>query len=251
MMLKKKRTVVLAALLFSGVFAAPVFADLIVSASLGDLSAEAQFAISGTDLVITLTNTSMADVLNTAQLLTALFFDIEGSPTLGRGSAILAAGSTILYGSTATSGNATDPVIPGGVGGEWAYAEGLLGAPWDVAYGIGSAGFGLFGPGDLFPGIDLDHPTSPDGSNYGITSAGDNPGTGNGGLMDDPIIKNSVVFTLTGLQPDFELADIANVNFQYGTDLSDPNIPIPEPATVSLLAFGIVGLAIRRIRHRV
>src|SRR5262245_47885599 len=81
--------------------------------SSGSLSAEATFDTSGTNLIVTLTNTSGSNVVNAAQVLTAVFFSLTGNPALGRTSAVLNAGSTVI------NGGVTDP--GGVVGGEWAY----------------------------------------------------------------------------------------------------------------------------------
>ena len=219
--------------------------------SSGNLSASAAFDIVGGNLQVVLTNTSSTDVLNPAQVLTALFFNVAGDPALSRLSAVLTAGSSVFY----------DPdgqPAGGVVGGEWAYKNSLLGAPLGANSGISSSGLGLFGPGDRFPGSDLEPPDSPDGVQYGLLSAGDNTATGNGGITGSGgLIKNSVTFTLDSLPGGFTLADISNVSFQYGTTLGEePNIPggpcrdcppppttqAPEPSTWLMLVTGTVGL---------
>src|SRR3989304_2718962 len=160
------------------------------SASSGSLSASATFETSGSNLIVTLTNTSAADVTVPSDVLTAFFFTLAGDPTLTTLSAMLNSGSSVYY----------DPQgqpLGGVVGGEWAYRDNLSGAPLNADEGISSAGFGLFGPGDLFPGDDLAPPLSPDGSQYGLLSAGDDTDTGNGGITGSGgLIKNSAIFTL-------------------------------------------------------
>ena len=208
---------------------------LLATASSGTCAASAKFETSGTNLIVTLTNTSALDALVPTDVLTGVFFDIGGSALLlGRTGAVVPAGSSVFNG----------PVDPGNVvGGEWAYLGGLSGAPHGAKYGISSAGLGLFGPSDLFPGNDLQPPTSPDGVQYGITTAGDNLATGNAPMMSNALIKNEVVLTLSGVPANFDpMASIGNVSFQYGTALDEPNIP--APSGVALL--GISGLALLR-----
>jgi hypothetical protein len=212
--------------------------------SQGLLSATATFELAPpSGLAITLTNTSPMDVTAPSQLLTALFFNLPGNPVLTPQSALLSPGSTVLFGSAEAGG---------GVGGEWAYAAGLVGAPRGAWQGVSSVGLGLFGPHDLFPGINLAGPESPNGDQYGITSAGDDPASGNWAVTGkDPLIRNSVVLTLTGLPAGFELSGLSNVSFQYGSALTDPNIPAhaPEPGSLALVLLGLgllAGGALRR-----
>ena len=225
-------------------------APITISGSSGDRAASATFDTSGTNLIVTLTNTSTSDALVPVDILTAVFFSLAGDPTLSRVSAVLGAGSAVHFGGTDAGGV---------VGGEWAYLDGLVGAPGGADEGISSSGFGLFGPFELFPGTNLQGPDSPNGLQYGITSAGDNLATGNAPVTGgEALIKNSVVFTLSGLPVGFNpaaLGAVTNVSFQYGTGLTEPNVPgvttgsvtIPEPATLSL--FGVV-LAVAAWRRR-
>lgn len=125
-------------------------------------------------------------------------------------------------------------------------SRGRVSAPRGTQYGVSASGFGLFGPGDVFPGGNLAGPVDPDGPQYGITSAGDNINTGNGGTQT-PLIKNAVVITLSGLPAGFDPeARITDVNFQYGTSLNEPNLDVPGPATLVTLATGLLMLGRRR-----
>jgi hypothetical protein len=233
---------------------------LTVSGSQGDLAATASFAKSGNNLIVTLTNTSTVDVGNAAELLTAIFFDLAGNPTLTPVSAVLNTGSVVVDVGVGVGGP-TDP-DPDGVGGEWGYRRSTSaldsGNGVTQLQGISSAGFNVFGGGDVFPGADLDGPPSgsPNGAQYGLLSAGDNIMTGNGSLNSSNnqyFIKNSVVFTLSGLSDTFDVdTDISNIRFQYGTGLNEPSfggtptpppVPTPEPAVLTLVGLGAAGLA--------
>jgi len=209
-----------------------------------NLAAEAVFTLTTStintninNLTVVLTNTSTSDVTAPAEVLTALFFNSVPSP-LTPVSAVVTAGSTVFFGGT-------DP--DGVVGGEWAYRAG---------YGTSSAGFSIFGPGDRFPGTNLQGPDSPDGIQYGLTSAGDNPLTGNQKVTgSQALIHNSVTFTLSTAANQI---DFSGVRFQYGTALTDPSVTgtpsgggvIPVPPSVWLLASGLVGLGLLGWRRR-
>jgi len=212
----------------------------------GALSASADFSLSGGDLVVRLTNTGAGDVLVPTDVLTAIFFDVSGGGvSLTRESAVLGAGSSVFY----------DPdgqPAGGVVGGEWAYLSGLSGGPGSRSYGISSTGLSLFGPGDRFPGPDLQPPTSPDGLQYGILSTFDNTSTGNSAILNSGgLIKDTVVFTLSGAGAGFDLNRITNVFFLYGTALGEGGYgghQTPAPGAMALL--GIGGLFCMRRRRR-
>ncbi len=216
------------------------------------LSASAAFLINGSNLQITLSNTSAADVLAPTDVLTAVFFNLPGNPVLSRESVVLADGSAVRFGGT-DPGNV--------VGGEWAYKAGL--SVHNGNQGVSSIGAGLFGPGDRFPGNNLSGPASPDGLQYGLTSMGDNLAVGNAKVTgSQPLIQYSVLITLGNLPVGISESSITNVWFQYGTDLKEigfeghrepppaPPAPgaIPEPLTVLACAMSLVGLRVYKRR---
>jgi hypothetical protein len=216
-----------------------------------DRSASVEFARCGSDLIVTLTNTSTADALVPTDILTAVFFEVVGNPTLTRTSAVVPLGSSVFVGGTGVDETPPDRVV----GGEWSYVNSIVAVP-PQNEGVSSTGLNIFGPGSRFPGDNLQGPDSPDGVQYGITSAGDNllTHTGNGGINGEHLIKNSVVFTLGGFsgEPD---ARILSARFLYGTSLSEPQFEgqVPEPASIVLAVAGAVLLSgsawSRRRRH--
>ncbi len=216
-----------------------------------DLAAQVSFSrVRRGKMKVRLSNTFAGDVMFQVELLSAVFFDVAGSVPMTPYSAIVPDGSEVLFPEAANPSQPHAPLAPNVVGGEFAFKSGLEGAPGDAAYGISGVGIDLFGPHDLFPPqIDLDKPASPDGSNYGITSAGDDPNTGNNPDVtgQEPIIKHEVVFTFCGLPCNFKpCRDITNVWFLYGTSWEQQPgeipPPIPEPISAVCVAAGLAGL---------
>ena len=172
-------------------------------------------------------------------------------------SVVLASGSVVD-----NNGGLTDP--GGVVGGEWAYKTGLAAGtlPLNANTGISSTGLNVFGPGDLFPGNNLQGPASPDGVEYGIAPHSYVAGTGNGGINTEGLINDSVVITLAGNFTTADLATITNGSFQYGTSLGDssePNIrfvggpggDVPEPFSIAVWALlGATWTGVAVVRRR-
>lgn len=217
------------------------------TASSGDLAASATFTHSGSTLSLVIQNTATNQAANLAAVLHAVFFDISGgSPTLTPVSGVLhkfgqPGGSTIWRPDGAYNGTSD-------VGYHWAFESNLSGAPDNASYGVGSAGYNLFGAGSAkFGSVNQGGENqSPDGPPYGIVPMSQ---TSLGG-GDFPMIKDAVELTwsISGL---FDLAWLNNVSFQYGTSLGDANldgtiVPLPPAAWMGLL--GLVGVGVLRRR---
>jgi hypothetical protein len=228
-------------------------APVVFSGSSGSRAALVNFSVSGSQLEVTLSNISASDVLVPTDVLTGVFFNVLGDPSLMRVSAIT--GGPTYMGTTSVSGAGAP------VGGEWSYLNGL--AQYGANSGISSSGLGIFGPGNVFPpGIDLAGSPSPGGVEYGLASLGDNQATGNGGILGNELTRYAVTFLLSGIDPSFNpLTGITNVTFQYGTNLSEPHFAgepeggaqpsaIPEPATMGLVGVSLLALGVTRRRKQ-
>ncbi len=232
------------------------------SGSSGTLAASVEFRLAGSTLEVVLANTSTADVWAPRDVLTAVFFNVAGNPAWTPLSALMADGSQVYYD---LDGQPTE----GDIGGEWAYRSSISRpALAGVNQGIGSVGFGLFGSAN-FGGSNLAGPIALGGIQYGLLSAGDNPGTGNGAVRNSGgLVQNSIVFSFQA-DPSLVADDITNVLFQYGGGLGqsrfagEPSNPSahhpdsgtvahqPEPATLAaLLGMMLTGVGIRAASRR-
>jgi hypothetical protein len=230
-----------------------------------DLSASVVFEKVGSDLTVLLTNTG-PDAVRPSDVLTTVFFETAdlGTPTLV--SALLPAGSSVVFPNASSEmPGVAAYVAAGDVSGEWAYRQGFAG-PEGTTHGISSTGLGIFGPSDRFGTVNLDGPDAGGGMSYGIVSADDDPASGNPQMTGSrSFIRDEVRFLLSDVPDGFDPAeDITNVWFKYGTDLQeqprfpgDPRTPtpafdpIPEPMTMVTLSCALAwsGVYVRRRRR--
>ena len=220
-----------------------------------NLKAQAIFNFSGNTLTITLSNTATVNPISTAGALTGLFWDLTGNPTLTPVSALVAPGSTLIQ-SANCNVNCTGVT---NVGGEFSYAAGGLSSLAGDDRGIASAGYlNANTSAGNFNGTNLENPNSLNGGEFGILPASFVAFSGNGGLDGETMIRNSVIFTLTGVNG-LTASSVSSVYFTYGTSQpSEPNFPgtlvppqgstVPEPT--SMMLFGtvaaITGLGLRK-----
>src|SRR5271154_6694362 len=175
------------------------------------LSAKVTFVVTNLQLVITLSNTAAFDSDDRADILTGIFFTLGGDPTLTRTSA-LRGPDTAIKGRPGVSGPGME------VGDEWAYRNDLTSATNEPNEGITLASLKNFGNKRYrFSGPKL---ASPSGVQFGVTTDFDNLGNDKSGIKHKQLIENTVIFTMGGLPTNFTIAEISNVNFQYGTSLN-------------------------------
>lgn len=212
----------------------------------GDLKAEVKFEQIGSDLQVTLSNTSTQPVEKPEQVLTGVFFNILNNPSL-------------LQATPGHTATAPDGVVNGpagtniNVGGEWAYKKSDTSLLSNYHQGISSSGLDTFSKSDRFStGSNLAGSDSPGGMEYGIISLGGIGPSANMPIKTNPFIKNSVIFLFPAMG-DLDLKNLdKRVRFQYGTSLSEPHVigdPTPEPGTLALLGLGATPL-IARLRRR-
>jgi hypothetical protein len=218
--------------------ASAVFASSGTNPATGDyLSASASFdLVKGTQLQITLSNLG-GPAYHPSDVLTAVFFDLDGTTTLTPVSAVLNTGSVLLNG----------PLSPNqSLGDNWEYLSNLSGIPGQPLQGIAAAGLGIFGHGNFGS-----HSQNLRGADFGLVNGPTEDSSGQ--LSNLQLENNSVVFTLDGLPADFNLGAITQVEFQYGTALSPSEpmlfahlVPVPEPSALVLLALGSTAFLLRR-----
>lgn len=179
-----------------------------------------EFQQIGRKLQVRLENASTDDVLSGSNVLTAFFFSLASNTKLDPVSAVVPTGDIVLFGHAGRHGV---------VGGEWAYNNLLSGAPDSAVEGGSIVALGFFERRNRFPGKHLKSPAGSTDIDFGITSRGDNPTTGEPFVtVDNALIQNEVVFTFKGLlkRDVLEANSITNVSFLCGMTLVlDHNSP--------------------------
>ncbi len=170
------------------------------------VSAEADFAVvNGTDLQVTLKNTTAGGSLNRGDLLTGLFFSIGGSPFLSLNSALASTvQETSAKGGQITTTNNVN--LNASVNnGAWQFLQNPNVA--GEGYGIGTAGYSSLN-GGVFNGNLVD------GSTYGIFAPGTDITAAD--FKSIPLVNTMGVFVFSGLASLVGLP-ITNVEFSFGT----------------------------------
>jgi hypothetical protein len=241
----KRRVLVLGtlALLFGGLGQAR--ADFVFTGSTsnmgGNFSAEVDFSQAGNVLTVTLKNLDATiygntpnDHLAPGQVLTGVFFTIKGVATLANPSS--AAGVLL--------NNSGKNVIADG----WGYSPSTLsgGNTPGGQLGIFSSGYSSQGKNN-FQGATGSFML--DGYGFGIVGSGYAAGNRIGG--DSPgqvVVQDTASFTVTlPSSTALTLSDFSDVSFQYGTSLSEQNVPgsppgpaVPAPASLALVGSAAV-----------
>jgi hypothetical protein len=210
------------------------------SGSSGNLSAEVDFSQAGNVLTVTLKNldthvygNTNNDHLLSSEVLTGVFFSINGVSSLSNPSS---ASGTLLN----NSGN----VVADG----WAYSMSTLTKTPGGSLGIVSAGYSDPGHANFQGG----NGSALDGYDFGIVGSGYTAGNRIGGdTHGQVVVDQTATFTVT-LSSSTALtgSDFSKISFQYGTQLSEPNISggpvtpnfgvVPEPSSLTLLGMGAI-----------
>jgi len=224
------------------------------------VSASVEFQKSGDLLTIILTNTSVANLLESpGSTLSGLSFKIGG------GDPLLTPVSAISPSAIFQSGFCDVNACGGtnvNIGGEWGYQNNYGPAPGvEVVASSGYIDTGLAHNLGNFNGLNLEDPKSLDGIEFAILSS--SHGALNGGLAQ-AMIMDSATFKLNGFLG-FSLTDLSDVTFIYGTSAGEgstnarcvqdcggggPPPPVPEPASLLLLGTGLLGGALIRRRRK-
>lgn len=185
--------VIVIIMIAGGLLCGAAHAAVTSTAGSGERAASATFQVVDDHLIVKLSNLSSLDAQSKQDVLTGFYFDAAQGVSLQAKGAVLGDGRL--------------------VGGEWGYAQGdkVAKRTSGARHGVGAANLRIFNSKSLFPGTNIGGGKAPGNHDFGLTSAIDDLGTGQGTVFKDSIF---LVFSGEGLT---EQA-FSNVRFQYGTN---------------------------------
>jgi len=196
------------------------------------LHATVEFLCSGSQLTVIVTNTDDNAAFNGADVLSSVYFNIAGNPTLTNGNATLTGGSSLVLKNNG-SPSSTNPL-----NNEWFYNSPSSAG---TQYAFGATGAIGFSPtNDSFDKV-FHGGTGTGGANddYGLVPvAGITVGSN-----DNVYANNSMTFTFD-MSDECDVNDISGVFVTYGSNAA--TVLVPEPATMGALAVGALALLRRR-----
>ena len=199
-----------AALILAALLTCPAYGSVTATASsAGGHAAQAVFDVVDGNLIIKVTNLSKRDATSKRDILTGIYFDTSKPMSLKYLNAGKGEKSRMLRGGD-----------PSSLKDKWAFASGSKSLQASGSrYGLGTVSMG-----GLFSGVK--------GANFGLTSANDNAST-----FGKQLLKNEIVFVLTGLPRNFDPeTGITGVVFQYGTKKKGSRLVGDLAASVESLA---------------
>lgn len=213
------------------------FAGVSGSGSGDILHASVEFLVSGTTLTVIVTNTDNNAAFNGADVLSSVYFDIAGNPTLSNGNATLTSGSSLVLKNNQAPGS-TNPL-----NNEWFFQAPNPGV--GRMYSFGATGAIGFSPqNDSFDKV-FHGGTGAGGGNddYGLV-----PTSGiTVGSNTNVYANNSMTFTFD-LSSSISESDIVGVSVSYGSN--GTTVLVPEPASLGVVAAGLIAILARRRAKR-
>ena len=224
------------------------------SAAGNPVSFRATFTVSGSNLSVVLTNTSLVPTQATDDVLSSFYFDVlqcgvrphlQATAASGLVYKVVKGGSDV-FAPGGLPGGATDLRAIAAGAGTWQFRTMDAARPPLLGFGIGTVGNSVLSPNNFNPKI-------VNQADYALYSTGkgtDIDPVGN--LVGRLLVRGTAAFTFTGLDPKLPVCITDKFVFGLGTSPdSTIVVSLPEPAAAALLVPGtLLVLVTAWIRRR-